>query len=29
MTQSIEDLLVRIHDEPDHDEHTQVGANGS
>ena len=25
MTQSIEDLLVRIHDEPDHDEHTKLG----
>jgi hypothetical protein len=25
MTQSIEDLLACIHDEPDHDEHTKLG----
>ena len=25
MTKSIEDILVRIHDDPDHDEHTKLG----
>jgi hypothetical protein len=25
MTKSIEDILVCIHDEPDHDEHTKLG----